>query len=463
MTAFNGSESSLQKVVDGGYCIGCGACAVDDTNNQLIDSPIGIPQAKLDARTASAEVCPFSTTSSEDDIGTDLYSGFSKYDKRVGYHLGNYVGHVIEGEYRAKASSGGMVTWVLAELLRNGHIDGVIHVAEGMDSIFEYQISESVEQITSRAKSRYYPTHYDDALKSILGNGKRYAFVGVPCFVKSIRLLAKHNESVNKSIKFCIAIFCGHMKTKAFAEMIALQQGIEPRQIHSVDFRVKNANLPANRYSSQVICSDRFGERNALPPVATSQLYGLDWGLGYFKPKACDWCDDIAGETADLSCGDAWLPETVGDSAGTNIMIVRDRLINDVIAQGVTNRVVALKEVSVDKVYESQAGNYRHRREGLAVRIGVAKQEGVWAPRKRVQANEFVVPVQREKIYRLRERIAAQSHIRFGEAKQRGSFSYFLVKMLPVELYYYYLNKRLIKGCLKVAYQYAHYLKRKIL
>src|SRR5690606_26704947 len=162
-------------------------------------------------------------------IAERLYGGSSdvSFDKRIGYYRHVYAGHVSEPGYRENGSSGGLVSWVLSRLLAGGQIDGVIHVGETGENgnMFEYRISWSVEELASNAKSRYYPVHMDEVLKSALSSGKRFAFVGVPCFVKSVRLLAERDEDVSQCIKYCIAIFCGHFKTKAFAEMIGWQLG----------------------------------------------------------------------------------------------------------------------------------------------------------------------------------------------------------------------------------------------
>ena len=454
--------SNISKVVSGGYCIGCGACAVQDDKIFVQENNIGLPQASLVHESIHSNVCPFGTVISEDEIAKSLYAVDGRYDERVGFYNNNYVGFVAESQYRENASSGGMVSWVLAELFKRGEIDGVIHVAEGCNDIFEYQVSESLGEITGKSKSRYYPVHYDDALRKVLGNGKKYAFVGVPCFVKSIRLLAENNKDVAESIKYCIAIFCGHLKTKAFAEMIAMQQGVSSDAIASVDFRVKNPKQPANKYSSQVFFKDTTGVVSSLQPVPTQNLYGLDWGLGYFKPKACDWCDDIAGETADLSCGDAWLPETVADPLGTNIIITRSKVIDNIIKEGIDRHSLVMNVVSVDKVCESQAGNYRHRREGLSVRLEDAESQEIWTPVKRIKPDEYEVETIRKNIYRLREKISQRSHFAFIEAKNKNSFFLFMVKMLPLELYYYYLNKRLFRGIAKVVFQYVQYLIRRV-
>ena len=36
---------------------------------------------------------------------------------------------------------------------------------------------------------------------------------------------------------------------------------------------------------------------------------------------ACEFCDDVVGETADMSVGDAWLPGYVSDWRGTSVVV----------------------------------------------------------------------------------------------------------------------------------------------
>lgn len=455
-------SSKLENVVSGGYCIGCGGCAVHDKQIKIRDNSFGMPQAELAGNSSSNEICPFASDISEDEISDKLYQHNANYDERIGSYISNFIGFVAEARYRESGSSGGMVSWVLAQLLLRGEIDGVIHVGAREDSGYEYRVSETLDEILENSKSRYFPVHYDVALNSILGNGKKYAFVGVPCFVKSLRLLSLKNEQIAQSVKYCIAIFCGHQKTKAFSEMIAMQQGILPSRIKSVDFRVKTKNLPASRYNNRVTYTDSAGEVRRGEPVPIGKLYGLDWGLGYFKPRACDWCDDIAGETADLSCGDAWLPEVVNDPHGNNILITRNPLIDSIINEGIESGAVSLSPTDVEKVYESQAGNFRHRREGLSVRIADAERSKAWAPRKRVNASSFDVSARRRAIYRYREKISTRSHSAFIEAKNRNSFLVFMIKMLPYEIFYHFLNGSLIRGMAKILYQYGQYAKRRM-
>lgn len=459
-------EDSLYQVVTGGYCIGCGACAVADSAINIEENLNGIYQSNIIAREKDEtyRVCPFSSDLDEDDIGRKLYEDGGNYDKHIGYYKSVYTGHVNDGKLREAGSSGGLATWVLSELFDRGAIDGVIHVGETNEpgNLFEYRVSETKNDIIANAKSRYYPVHMDEVLNNIRGNGKKYAFVGVPCFVKAVRLLAEHDRTIAESIKYCISIFCGHFKTKSFAEMIALQQGVKPEELAKINFRVKYSDRPAYQYGMQItqIDNEKFYD---LPPMQKKDVYGMDWGLGYFKPRACDWCDDIAGETADLACGDAWLPEFSSDPGGTNIAVVRHADIANLVKEGIRTGRLELSEQPAEKVYQSQAGNYRHRHEGLAVRISDVDASGEWHPPKRISPRDFTVSNKRIKIYRFRETLARKSHESFRKAKEKDSFESFYLRMFFYEIKYYLLTDNFIKGVGRSTLSILHYYWRKFL
>lgn len=456
----------LKNVIDNGYCIGCGACAVKSDSIEIKENTFGLYQASLDDTsdidTGIEAVCPFVSEIDEDEISKKLYEEDASFDKTVGYYQKVYTGYATDSHVRGNSSSGGLVTWVLSELLKTGEIDGVIHIGEQsvQGELFAYRISETIEEIQANAKSRYYPVHFDDVIKQVMNSDKKYAFVGVPCFIKAVRLLALSDPTIQKNIVFCVSLFCGHFKTKAFSEMIAWQQGVPPEKMASINFRVKN-NKASHNYSAQVGYEDKIGLISPLPPVQIKELYGMDWGLGLFKPKACDWCDDIAGETADITLGDAWLPEYSQDSGGRNIVVVRNNKIAKILEEGLKNKQVSLIEESVEKVYESQAGNYRHRQEGLSVRIEQAEKEKQWYPIKRIKQHSFSVPEERKKLYLHRVRVSEKSHLYFRQAKLKNSFIIFLIKILPLQIKYYILNKRISKHVLIYGYQLLRYFLRK--
>lgn len=445
--------SKIQKVIDNNYCIGCGACAIKNTEFTTQRDQYGLITAKYNNANnidpTMDEVCPFATSTNENILAEKYFSKTEaiQHEPKLGYYLSLYAGHTSNQTLREKTTAGGLTTWLLEKLFKEKLIDGVIHVAPKKNSpdLFEYTVSYNIDEIESRTKSRYYHVSFSD-VKDFLNSANlsgKYAFVGVPCYIKAMRLLCENDPKLKEHIAFYFGIFCGHMKTSAFGELLSWQQGISPKELKNIDFRVKDYSRPSSQYAIKVSDSKTTHQESNF------KLYGTDWGLGLFKPKACDWCDDISAELADVVLGDAWLPQYVKDSSGTNIVIVRNPILQELLINAESNREVSLDILSEKEIIQSQAGNYRHRQEGLSVRLASAEKNGLWVPKKRVKKDDYVISPKRQKLYLVREEIAEKSHIYFLQAKQKNSLIWFLIKMLPLEIKYHYYNGRLIKGTLR--------------
>jgi coenzyme F420 hydrogenase subunit beta len=451
----------FSTVVDGGYCIGCGACAsLPDSPITMKMDPFNIMQATVDVSNIRnddnlyTKVCPFSNNSlNEDEIGKSLFPVNTKKDDKLGYVVQNYAGFVAENDYREKGSSGGMGTWIVAELLKRKLIDYVVHIHqrapdEEDSRLFAYTVSSNMEEVRKGAKSRYYPIELAEVMNVVKAVPGKYAIVGVPCFIKSIRLLTYQDADFKSRVSYCIGLVCGHLKSGSFAEMFGWQIGINPKNLTAIDFRTKLEGHGANKYGVTVtetingVSSDKVSK-----PV--SELYGTNWGLGFFRYKACDFCDDVVAETADITVGDAWLPEFVNETKGTNIIVVRNSEINDIILEAIKENRLSLTVLDNAKVIESQSSGFNHRREGLSYRLHLTDLEGKWRPFKRVRPKANW-PKRFKAIHKTRILLAAESHLAFQKAKEKDSFDVFKDRMDPIiadyrKLYKYSLIQRIFR------------------
>ena len=451
----------FKTVVDRGYCIGCGACA------SLSGSPIhmklddyGRFQANWESSTSNypqstsvQAVCPFSGEgANEDQIARELFGNDCEYHNKIGYHLNTYAGYVSEGNFRDRGSSGGMGTWIVSQLLKEGLVDGVIHVYQRAPSdqdprLFHYQLSTKAEQVRNGAKSRYYPIEISEVMQLVREHPGRYAIVGIPCFIKAVRLLMQQDLVIAERIRFCIGLICGHLKSMRFAEMFAWQCGIEPDQLLSIDFRKKLLGADANSYGIEVTGLKDGQVTTVVKPVR--DLYGSDWGLGFFKYKACDYCDDVVAETADVVVGDAWLPQYIKDSQGTNVIVTRSPIIQDLLERGIALKKLKLESIEASEVARSQSAGLRHRREGLAYRLYIDKHQGKWYPPKRVQPSKKHLNSNLQKRQVWRSQLACESHFAFKKAVNRGQFSLFVRQMEPLVKRYkssYQTSQKTLKG-----------------
>lgn len=444
-------------VIDGGYCVGCGSCAaVSGSPIRMAMDEFGRLQAIVDETAMGAfsakvtPVCPFSgETPNEDQIAAKLFSApDARRDDRIGWSRSIWAGYVAEGDFRARGSSGGMGNWMAAELLRLGEVDAIIHVKPDADGrLFSFAISRTFAELRRGAKSRYYPIEMSAVLQHMREEPGRYALVGVPCFVKAARLQAQQDPVIAARLRFTIALVCGHLKSERFAAMFAWQMGLHPSRISDFDFRVKNETGRANQYSVRAA-----GRRaDGAPFDQTRQnkdFFGYLWSHGFFKYRACDYCDDVMGETADITVGDAWLPGFVDDARGTNVVIARNKRIEDIVHHAIADGRLSLSPITADDAAKSQDAGLRHRRLGLSVRLARAARQKRWAPPKRVQPGRL--RRRQSLVYILREIMAERSHHAFQEALAAGRFGVFMRRMIPYMALHDWLNgNRSFKSSLK--------------
>lgn len=384
---------------------------------------------------AVENVCPFSPAADDEDVlSAGLFGTLDRGDRFIGRYQDCWAGHVADTGFRGRGSSGGFTSWILSELLTTNQVDAVVHVKpraphDDDPRLFTYAVSRTEEEIWEGAKSHYYPVEMSGVLTHIREHPGRYVVVGVPCFIKAVRLLCTTDPVLRERIHYCVGLFCGHQKSTAFAELFGWQCGIRPRDLQTIDFRRKLDDRPASHYGVTVT-----GNVNGTPvqqTAAAPDLFGTEWGIGLFKLKACDYCDDVVGETADISVGDAWLAEYIHDSRGTNIVVVRHPALAAIVENGVSSGRLAFHRVSAEKVRDSQSGGFRHRREGLRYRLEKRRRRGEWSPPKRVTASMDGIDATRRAIYDQREALAEHSHRAWQTAKQADDFGVFVSEMTP--------------------------------
>ncbi|VGO21681.1 Coenzyme F420 hydrogenase/dehydrogenase, beta subunit C-terminal domain [Pontiella sulfatireligans] len=419
----------MQQIVSSGYCIGCGACQVVDEGIEIVLNSQGMYQARLESASekglALAEkVCPFSNKGPhEDEIGAEMFGNACQKDIRIGYYRSLFIGYVAEGDFREKATSGGLISWICSELLQQGLADRVLHVKKcdraNDGRLFKYGVSTTPEGVMVGAKSRYYPVEMSEVLRVIREVPGNYVVVGLPCFIKAVRRLMRIDPVYQERIKYSIGLVCGHLKSAAFADSFAWEAGIEPGALEDIDFRVKQSDAPASNYAMYL----QGGGYKLVRP--TREFLGANWGHNFFRYEACDYCDDVFAETADIAIGDAWLPQYDQDPKGTSVVIVRNERLHDLIENARSEGRLCLADSEADEVACSQSGGLRDRRQGLAYRLFLKKKKKMWVPNKRVCPGTSGVSYTRRKIYRHRMLMREASHQFWGEAVFSSSYDVF--------------------------------------
>ncbi len=432
------AKDEFTRIVEQDYCIGCGACALTCKRITVGLQDSGQYQAQWTAENEknistefedAAFVCPFSGQGpNEDKLSELLFHDECEKNHQIGGYNRLYAGHVAEGEFRQRGASGGVITWLLTELLRCDMADAIIHVraadVETAGVHFQYSVSRSAEEVVRGAKSRYYPVEISQVMGEVRRQPGRYVFVGLPCFVKAVRRLCLLDNVLSERIVYCVGLVCGHLKSKTYADCFAWQAGIPPGQLKEVDFRVKIKDRAPYDYGVLL----RSADVEAVKPARG--FWGSNWGWNFFRYNACDYCDDVFAETADVAVGDAWLPEYMAQSEGNSVVVVRNLELSKLFEAAREAGRLKMDEVSAGLMAHSQAGGLRDRREGLAYRLYLKDKAGEWRPAKRVQPSDRL-PRVRKKIYRCRLELRALSFSAWNEAVAQGNFEAFKRRTQP--------------------------------
>lgn len=377
----------FDSVVDQDLCIGCGACLYPEKNRDLNMSwnkeGFLIPMENIKNSTSenNLKVCPFNPfpdkeVRTENEIASIFLPNTPNKHPIIGRFFNTYAGY--SSKYRLTSSSGGMATYLIDSLFINKIVDAVITVKYGEKSFYEYSIVRSDDNILSSSETKYYPVSFGSIIDQLKNSEERFAIVGVACFIKSIRLLQHYHSELKEKIKFTIGIICGGVKSNFYTEFLSGKLHIQPNQIKDPKFRIKNYKSTAGDYSFK--CTNNITNTDSELRIAS---VGDMWGTGMFKAKACDFCDDLTTELADISLGDAWIEPYKKDGRGTNVIVTRSILAEKLINDGIKEHKLIIDTIPTELFIKSQRGNFNHRHLGLGYRMKEAKKKGDYIPPKR--------------------------------------------------------------------------------
>ncbi len=397
------SDNVCNVIVRNDFCIGCGVCAgiCPSHTLKMTLSPFG-EFNPVDAHGKCLANCNLCLTScpfgnqdkNEDTIALELFAQQAgvKHTKETGYYLSSYVGFSKVDDHRAHGSSGGMATWLLEKLLTSQLVDHVICVrpVENEDTFFKFDVFTDPLHVRSASRSSYYPNQLSDVIQYVLNHPGRYAVTGLPCYLKALRLASAKIPRLRSRIVYYIGLACGQLPSAHFVDYMAAKLGIEASTIREVQFRVKDYRRPGNDFG--LALAYQGAEEKEQKVIYWSEGMGRIWWYGYFKHNACNYCDDVFAEVADVVFMDAWLKGYVEQSEGFSIALLRNREIEKLFIHGDAALELSLQEISIEDVIESQKSALMKKRSDLADRLKLV-EKGAYVPRKRVSPARRVNPM----------------------------------------------------------------------
>ena len=391
-------------IVPNDLCCGCGVCAgicpVDalkvEWNKYGEYAPVEQPGQCTECGLC-LQACPFwnqeenETTSAEREFGRQ--DGIQR-DSAVGLYLDLFAGYSKVNNQRIHGASGGLTTWLLENMLAQGVVNRVCCIVPNGDpnTLFRFSVVESIPDIRRASRSAYYPVELSQVISEILSVDARYAVTGLPCVLKGLRLAMQRNAKLHERITVLVGLVCGQQKSRFFAEYLCALAGGQPSKLASAAFRVKDVTRHHLDHRFEFTCGS--GKNVTTGHIHQSEGMGWLWGHDCFKLNACNFCDDITAEVADVTFGDAVAEPCCYGTAGANFVIVRSGMIRDLLTDGASAGEIVLDRVPVQAVIERQQGVVLLKREDLQHRLYATRHQGnaSYIPTKRFPRRRRLSP-----------------------------------------------------------------------
>ena len=428
---------NITKIVMDNLCNGCGTCMAlcpreAISINRNTKEGIYIPVVD-DTECNSCGLCL--TVCSGKGVDYIKLRNLSYESSLIGNYINCYMGFSTNENIRYNAASGGLITGLLKYTLEEGLIDGAITTRFKTGQFLEPEpfIARTIEEILDSRGSKYCPVSVNTCLKDIMNDGnnaERYAVVGTPCHINGLsKADIVKKELVNK-IPYRFGLFCHHGVSFRGTEFLLNKFGISKQKIRHFQYR-------GNGWPGGINIELDNGRifKSLLP-----EYWGSIFSLYYFTPKACMLCGDALCELADLSFGDAWLPELNSDNLGSSIIISRTRKGEELLLRAYKAGAIYLIPLSLEKVIEAQHSVIYFKKRGLSARIAIAKYLNQVVPednRKPIDKN-------------IVDYILALAFMNLNNYISRSSFGIKVLRLMPLKIlklyslamYKFFFNKR---------------------
>lgn len=381
MCTWGGSTQDIRVVVQDRLCTGCGTCAGTCPYNSISmirSDPEGFLLPRIDQSTCRrcglcVRVCPGHSINL-DKLASEVF-GKQPENKLLGNLLRCYVGHSQSYETRYNSASGGLVTEVLVFALENKIIDGALVCRMRDDRPLETEafIARNREELVSAAKSKYCPVATNEALRRILKEDGRFAVVGLPCHIHGIRQAERIFKGLNEKIVLHLGLMCSHTVGYRGTEFVLKKSGVEKEKVRRISYRGKG-------WPGCMSIQTKDGKSLDIPLVGSWNAYWPVFSSFFFTPLRCIMCPDQNNELADVSFGDAWLPELRHDKVGKSIIVTRTTFADEILDRMSLAGRISIKRIQPEKVEQSQAFNLRFKKTELAARLAVLEKLGKKTP-----------------------------------------------------------------------------------
>ncbi|HXA36653.1 MAG TPA: Coenzyme F420 hydrogenase/dehydrogenase, beta subunit C-terminal domain [Steroidobacteraceae bacterium] len=313
------SPLSLEEIVEGGLCIGCGLCqsVAGAGKVRMVLTPEGRERPVARCRLGEPvlerinAICPGTRVEGTDRAAV---SGRATQDVVWGSAEHLAVGYAGDPDVRYRASTGGVLTALGQFLLASGRAKFILHVAASRRAPMrtERRLSFDAASVLEGAGSRYGPAAPLVDFTALLDRAEPFALIAKPCDIAAVRNLGRIDGRVDRYMQYALTFVCGGASDLTKSEEVASGLGVRAEEIAL--FRYRGYGNPG---------ATRVETKDGRSYELTYQEMWEDEATWRIQPR-CKVCPDAIGESADLAASDVWPGGgPTGNDAGFNGIIVR--------------------------------------------------------------------------------------------------------------------------------------------
>ena len=260
-----------------------------------------------------------------------------------GHYLESYTAYSNDPEIRKNSTSGGLITNLIIELIKNKEFDAafILDFDKFDGKPARLKAIDNINEILKAAKSKYIPASVYNVIKTLeKGDNRKYIIVATPCQIYGIKKFIKNLGISEKNYLF-LGLFCD--KTLNFNVIRYFEDAYKKsnEKLNKFYFRTKEKHgWPGN---SKIYFDS--GRELIVDRSVRMQL------KRFFQLNRCLFCFDKLNRLADISFGDCYI-EGKGDFYGKSSVIVRTKKGKDIIDK--YSYLFTLEKENIEKIRESQ-------------------------------------------------------------------------------------------------------------
>jgi len=233
-----------------------------------------------------------------------------------GHCLESYTAYSNDPEIRRNSTSGGLITTLIIELIKNKEFDTVFVLDFGIFNGKPARLkdTDNIDEIINAAKSKYIPASVYNVINTLKRkDNRKYIIVGTPCQIYGIKKFIKKFKISEDNLIF-LGLFCDKTLNFNIIQYFKDIYGKLNEQLIKFEFRTKEKyGWPGN---SKIYFNS--GRDIIVDRKVRMQL------KKYFQLNRCIFCYDKLNRLTDISFGDCYI-EGKGEFNGKSSVIVRTK------------------------------------------------------------------------------------------------------------------------------------------